>query len=1526
MKIYLFLKTKVLTFTIPQRVSGSFSFDENSEEESKLINIEAKDNEWYIYSTEDVVVTAGGVGLDSTPLKPDSYYIIKRGDTNYLIYASLSFDNSFLPFIYKEDLNLVIGNDSSCNVNFSSKYVKGVAAKIYVKDGKPMLTTFKNAVYLNNVFISSEKPHIINSGDQINIFGLKIVFLNGFLLINNPMNIVRCNYASSKLTPYKIVDEESPKNVEIKDVDLYTKSDYYSKSPRIRRTIKTKEINLSPPPSQEKEQEIPAILTIGPMLATAATSGVMFYNVLGKILSGETTLAASWVTLISPTAMLLSTLLWPTLTRIFNKHVKRVRRRELLKKYNKYLNGKREELENELKIQKEILIENLIPVEQCLSIIDTAKINFWDKRNEQNDFLEVRVGKGDELLDVNVHYSEEEFSIEENDLRKKADALVEEFKYIPSVPIGYSLYENKITAIMGEEEKCYGLMHNILLQLITFYSYEDIKLVIFSSKLNENEWEYVKYLNHNLSNDKSLRFFASDLDSAKYIMDYLSIELSNRMQYEGDIRTIKPYYVIVTDDYALIKRHNFIKTLTELDDNKGFSLVILEQQMNKLPSKCNNFITLGVKESGILRNSFEAQEQVKFHDEINTSIDMMEVARKISNIPIEFEEGTNQLPDAITFLEMEKVGKVEQLNIMNRWDSNDSTSSLKTEVGVDEDGNLMYLDLHEKYHGPHGLIAGMTGSGKSEFIITYILSLAMNYSPDDVSFILIDYKGGGLAFAFENKATGVSLPHLAGTITNLDKAEMDRTLVSIDSEIKRRQTIFNEARDILGESTIDIYKYQKYFKEGRLTEPVPHLFIICDEFAELKSQQPDFMDNLISVARIGRSLGVHLILATQKPSGVVNDQIWSNTKFRVCLKVQDASDSKEMLKRPDAASLKQTGRFYLQVGYDEYFALGQSAWCGAKYFPSEKIIKQVDKSVNFIGDAGNIIKSIQAGNPNAKLEAKGEQLAAILKNIIDVAKLTNKKSRRLWLNNIDPIILVNNLEQKYEFNPIPYDIKAIIGEYDAPEKQEQGLLTYSLNKEGNTAIFGNDEIERENLINAIIYSICKSHSAKEVNIYAMDFGSEQLRMFSGFPQIGGMAFVSEEEKIKNLFKLITEEIKNRKKLLVDYGGSIENYNSKNEEKLPQILFILNDYDGILEEYPNIYEDVSSIGRDCERYGVVMLLTCNSPSSLGRKVGQCFNNKYALHFIDSSDYYSVFNMKSKSSPRDISGRGLVNNDGVHEFQTASIVEPEQNLSEFLEFVAESLRQADATVAPSIPTLPDKVTLDIIARDISTMDKVPIGISKDTLRTVKYDFTASTSTAIASNKLENINSFMDSLLDVLIRTKDLSIFFIDVLGILPSASNKVYNNKKVSYFNSNFDDVLDKLTVMQKNPENSKFKIMYVVYGLEKLKSKASVSKIEELFKTIKESENSKLILCDSSKNLKSLDFDSWYSNVKNNTDGIWIGSGFGDQQNFRISKITKEMNEKRPNNYGFYLIDSEAVLIKLLEFNDMLNQKEDEDEE
>ena len=1522
MKIYLYLSGMIADFNLPTMVSGSFSFDID-DEENKLINIESRNNKWVLYSTDEVSVIVSGNKVDQLELLPNRYYIVRRKNINYLVYVTDVFDNTFLTYTYSNQLNLIIGNDPNCNICFKNSLIKGVACTVTLENGNMILTTFNTPIYVNNKAIKENKTKI-KIGDSINIYGLKVILNGNLLLINNPLSAVSINPTTSNIQRYNVPTQEKPTDIDIKDVDLYTKDDYYSKSPRIRRLIETKEIEFSQPPKPEGEQEMPLLLTIGPTITMAVVAVIRFVNSLTKVMNGTGTFQSEFLQIMSSAAMLLTSILWPTLTKKFNKKLKEKKNRELMEKYTRYLNGKRTELSNEELKQREILNENFISVEKCLEFIDQGKINFWDKRIEQNDFLEVYLGDGDVPLDVEINFPEEGFTVDEDNLKKQAEALVKEYEYIKNVPVSYSFYENKITALMGNPTQMYGIMNNILLQLMTFYTYEDLKIVVFTNEINKGKWSYLKYLNHSFSNDKNVRFFSTNSETAKALSDYLCFEIQTRAENAQENGfSGKPYYLIITDDYYQIKRLGITKALTEIDVNLGFSLVIMEQKMNKLPSKCSNFINMSKGASGILLNSFEDQKQITFHDRINYDIDMMQVVKKLSNIPIEFEENTGGLPESLTFLEMEKVGKVEQLNVLNRWNTNDSTQTLKAEIGVDEIGNLMYLDLHEKYHGPHGLIAGMTGSGKSEFIITYILSMAINYSPDDIAFILIDYKGGGLAGAFENKVTGVTLPHLAGTITNLDKAEMDRTLVSIDSEVKRRQKIFNDARDKLGESTIDIYKYQRFYKEGKLDEPCPHLFIICDEFAELKSQQPGFMDNLISVARIGRSLGVHLILATQKPTGVVNDQIWSNTKFRVCLKVQDAGDSKEMLKRPEAASIKQAGRFYLQVGYDEYFALGQSGWCGAKYYPSETIVKNVDKSINFIDDIGNFIKSIQAGK-NTKIEAQGEQLAAIMKVIIEVSEMTGKKARRLWLNNIDPIILVDDLEKKYNVTKKDYDVTAIIGEYDAPEKQEQGLLTYSLREQGNTIIYGNDEVEREKLVTSILYSTCKNYLSNEFNAYVVDYGSETLRMFESFPQVGGMVFLGEDERIRNLFKLIKEEIQKRKKILVDYGGSLDIYNEKNTVKLPQIMFVLNNYESIIDSYPDISEEVIKMARDSERYGISIIIVCANVSSIGRRLAQSFNNRYVLHFTDSDDYYSVFSKKA-NAPRNILGRGLVNNNGIHEYQTASIVGDEENPIEYVTTVCEKVKSIDTNKAPSIPALPEKVTLDLVEKYITTLSEVPVGINKQSLKIEKFNFLEYPMTNILANKLNNINCFMDSLMDVLIRINDLNIFFIDTTQLLPSVKEKNFNGKVVNYYDGNFEEVFDKILEIQKDANNANAKMLYIIYGIDKLRNKLDTKKLDELFTENKANDNCTVLCCDSAKGIKAIEMEAWYSKVRNNTDGLWVGSGMGDQQAFRLTRVAKELNAKYNNNFGFYISEGDARLIKCIEFNDMLGEG-DQDEE
>ena len=1515
MKILLFWDNRLDTFFLPTDVQGMYNFDYDDTKDNKLINIKEDGGKWVLYQTPDVSIVGNNSSLE---LIPYSFYQIKRGDKEYAIYT-VPLLEAMDVYMFQDGFHMVIGTEKECNVKYNTNGFIRFMLSIFIRDGNIVVDNANNVpMYVNQLRVM-EPQYSLHLGDEVNVFGLRIMFANNLIYISKN-SLVSVDEQGAGIQKFVFPKDKDPMNIEINDEDLYKSSDYFSKTPRFRRIIETKEVRLSPPPGGGESQEMPLILTIGPMLTMGIMSIVTLSNTFMRIGSGEATFASSWTSIVSSCAMLASMFIWPLIIRKYNKRMTEKRKKEIKEKYTKYINDKFQELSIEAREQREIIYENLVPIETCINYIHTKKVGLWDKRNDQNDFLVVRIGMGKAPLSIHIGYQEEDFKIDENELRDMADKLSNQFKYIEDTPISYSFAENVTTAIMGIKDKVIPFTNNIILQLMTFYTYEDLKFVVFTKKENEDRWSYLKYLNHTFTNEKDFRFFATDSESAKQVGDYLLQVINMRMHSEKNRSKgyPRPYFFVITDNFDMIKQHEFVDVLTEADDNVGCSLVILEDRLSKLPSKCNNFITLGQTTSGVLRNSYENQERLEFVDEIQYHINYLELAKELANIPIEFEESMGEIPDSISYLEMEHVGKIEQLNISNRWHSNDSTNSLRAEVGVDEHGSLMYLDLHEKFHGPHGLIAGTTGSGKSEFIITYILSMCINYSPDDVSFILIDYKGGGLALAFENRRAGISLPHLAGTITNLDKAEMDRTLVSIDSEVKRRQALFNDARDELGESTMDIYKYQRFYHEGRLKEPISHLLIICDEFAELKSQQPDFMDNLISVARIGRSLGVHLILATQKPSGVVNDQIWSNTRFRVCLKVQNEADSKEMLKRPEAAHIKQAGRFYLQVGYDEYFALGQSGYSGAKYYPSDKIIKEVDKSINFIDDCGNYIKSIKASG-GKKIAPQGEQLLNVLHAIIDTAKQEGKFAKRLWLENIPEVILEEEVRNKYQIQTVPYQVQAVIGEYDAPENQKQGVVVLNYLEDGNTIIYGNDSSENEHLLRTLIYSTSKYHTSEEVNYYIVDFGSESLRSFHGLPHIGGMVFQGEEEKFHNLLKLLKNEIQKRKKLFAEYGGEYQNYLKSSQKKLPLMVIIFNNFDSIYENYNTLYDVLPEMVRDSERYGIVYIFTANAVNSVFSKLKTNFDNYYAFKLKDSSDYTTVFNTRTKIVPRDMFGRGLMMKDSVHEFQTVSIIEDRDAVNDFvLEFVNQ-VKQTNQVGAKGIPVLPNHVTLEYIKNDIHNLTSVPIGISKKELDTICYDFVTDTGTIISSLKLENTKNFVLSFIHVISNIPNTMLVVFDVtkyLGISLATPN---------YYTENIDGVLEQLKgyIQKLIDEKSSVEGLILICGLSKFISKLENTKLFEEFLTIlKKYEHMGVVIIDDVNKLKQYSYEQWYSKNFISSSGIWIGRGAGDQSIIRISTVSREMSSNYKNDMGYVILDNMATLVKYIDF---YSKDGDEDE-
>ena len=413
------------------------------------------------------------------------------------------------------------------------------------------------------------------------------------------------------------------------------------------------------------------------------------------------------------------------------------------------------------------------------------------------------------------------------------------------------------------------------------------------------------------------------------------------------------------------------------------------------------------------------------------------------------------------FLDLYQVSDVKALHVKKRWQKK-RTQTLAVPIGIDEEKKLVYLDAHASKHGPHGILAGMTGAGKSEWLMTYILSLCVNFSCEKVSFVIVDYKGGMMGNAFLN------IPHICNVITNFKKQRIQRFLDALESEILDREAIFEKAKNIVGTSFCDIDCYQKWYDEGIVKQAVAHLFLIVDEFAEMKMESPQALQIMIKIARIGRSLGIHVLLATQKPYGIIDDQIWSNAHFHVCLKVQERNDSLDVIKKEDAWFLKEAGEFYLQVGHDEYFVKGKSSYTQASYTPSTNYCHEQQKRFDIYQDQGDILysKRIQQEKGITQFEAVCNELCRVQNEcnyqrpFFLPEELTNKQQTSFYTEN-----------------------KICLGEYEDSKARSQGLWMEDLQAFRNVFVVGSAIREFEMFVEQICFECERLYTNEQCVIF-----------------------------------------------------------------------------------------------------------------------------------------------------------------------------------------------------------------------------------------------------------------------------------------------------------------------------------------------------------------------------------------------------------------------------------------------------------
>ncbi|MBU3851958.1 MAG: type VII secretion protein EssC [Candidatus Paralactobacillus gallistercoris] len=876
----------------------------------------------------------------------------------------------------------------------------------------------------------------------------------------------------------------------------------------------------------------------------------------------------------------------------------------------------------------------------------------YEKTPADADFLTYRLGLGTVAVTSPITGSHRE-QLTKDPLAQQAQQLVAANQTLSKMPIITDLTHNPLGYI-GARQLVIEQLQMMLCQIAFFHSYHDVRFIAVFPEREYEQWAWLRWLPHFNTANGNLRGFVYNQKSRDQLLNELNHELKER-QLALNAQTDKnqtlhftPHYVLVVTDESLIIDHAIMELLNDEPQKLDVSLIYVKDVMTSLPANVKTVIDIRDRQTGELVMTQGQLINKRFSLDHLNGYEKANLPRLLAGLH-HMQTLKSALPNQITFLQMYGVKTVAQLNIAQRWQKHSPYQTLAVPLGVSGPDELVELDLHERAHGPHGLIAGTTGSGKSELIQSYILSLAVNFHPYDVAFLLIDYKGGGMAHLFDK------LPHLLGVITNLDKAQSMRALESIQAELDKRQRLFAE------NNVNHINQYQKLYKEGKVTEPMPHLFMISDEFAELKAEQPEFMEKLISTARIGRSLGIHLILATQKPAGVVDDQIWSNSNFKIALKVAEKEDSKEVLKTPDAAAITQPGRAYLQVGNNEIYELFQSAWSGADYRPDEDdnqqnamIISEIDR----MGQRHQITKDLSGLDYTGHMLKVPTQLEAVVAAINDTfAKSGAQPLPQPWLPPLRERIASDelvNINYHQAWQQVKQPLQAVIGMVDIPSEQAQRPIKVDLSADGNLAVYASAGYGKSTFLQTLIMNLAKTHTPTQMNVYLLDFGTNGLLPLRDLPQVADTIMLDETEKIIKFIKRMNAVLKERKRLLSEEAvANVAMYEAATGQVLPDIVIVIDNYEGFKDTK---YEDaliqaLIKITRDGNSVGMHVVISAGVTTSLRLPLANNIKQKIALKQNNDDDLPNIVG-KDKLAIDDLPGRGLIKTlHGTRLFQTA-----------------------------------------------------------------------------------------------------------------------------------------------------------------------------------------------------------------------------------------------------------------------------------
>ncbi len=940
----------------------------------------------------------------------------------------------------------------------------------------------------------------------------------------------------------------------------------------------------------------------------------------------------------------------------------------------------------------------------------------WTRRPEHEAFLDLRLGLGTRPSRNSVKLPTSNNTSPE--LWRELLAVADQYRMVDRVPVVASLRESGCVGIAGPDGAAHDLALGLLMQLVGLHSPAEVVLAATVSPAQLVKWSFLKWLPHTSSEFSPIPVdhLVTTQQAATNLIAAIEDLIDQRAQARREQGQMAlPIVVLFVEDAAAVADRSRLVQIAERGPAQGVHVIWRASSVERLPAACRTYLEVnpntGVGTAGYVKGG-EAVVPMELEPLDQNAV--THLARGLSPVVDAgaLVEDQSDLPRSVSFLTLAGLEAGESTDdIIERWKGSNSLPPAPGTPRLKRDNHLralvgqgisdrFYLDL--RAHGPHALVGGTTGAGKSEFLQSWILGMAAAHSPTRVNFLFVDYKGGA-AFA-----DCVHLPHSVGLVTDLSPHLVRRALTSLTAELRRREHLLNtkKAKDLLE------------LERRNDPECPPSLVIIVDEFAALVSEVPEFVDGVVNIAQRGRSLGLHLILATQRPAGVIKDNLRANTNLRVALRMADEADSTDVVGAPVAATFDPSlpGRGIAKTGPGR-LASFQSAYVGG-WTSKEPPKPSIDVVELPFGQGPAWEEPDEPGRPSESVSGPND-IRRIVTNIAETStKLGLPAARRPWL----PELTVT-----YRLEALPTartDEVLVFGVADAPEEQDQPVVGFVPDKDGNMAVYGTGASGKSTFLRTLAVAAGFAPArGGPVTVFAFDFGSRGLQMLEELPHVAAVVSADDHERVVRVLKQLRALIDDRAlRYAAQKADTVVQYRERSGNRDEErVLLLVDNFAAFRQAYElgersRWFEMFQSIMGDGRPVGVHVVIAADRPAALPSSLSSAVQRRLVLRMANDMDYAMLNAPADGFTATSPPGRGFLDGQEIQVAVLGGDPNVARQAHEIGRFSASMVRNG-FTPVPRVKRLPDRILASELPTSVGS--EPVLGVWDESLEPITFD---------------------------------------------------------------------------------------------------------------------------------------------------------------------------------------------------------------